>query len=512
LFRRRVLLFVLSAVLILGQTGFAFADDYSQYQESLLADLMTDPVSGAEYSGYIVTVDDSDSVNRRALEKIAEEQIDDITSLVDEPKDALKFTNTDNISSIEPNYKLICFDEPAGDGTSTPAIVTPDVFPYADPADPYYTGSANYQWGLKYVNTKIAWQHGYRGKGVTIAIVDSGITNSHEDFDSRRIIEKGNYVPGARLQDDNGHGTFVTSIISARINNNATSGGLGMAGIVDEANIISYKVIDNEGVGFVSDMLQAYYDLLNSKVDVINMSFGHPGYIAREDSYVQRLIAKGVIIVSAVGNDGNKLPPVQNQIIYPAGYANVIGVGSVNSSGNISAFSTRNRTVDILAPGENMTGMSNTQSNGYKVNGKGTSYASPVVAAAAVIAKQIAPKITAKDFLDGVKATAKPNSGGIVDIGALVLRLEAKYRTHSIGTSPVKVAILISFMSNGGKVSLKNKAVFIGNKFGKLPKPTRKGYIFKGWYTAKKKGTKITSVKIVKLKKNTKLYAHWKKR
>jgi uncharacterized repeat protein (TIGR02543 family) len=69
----------------------------------------------------------------------------------------------------------------------------------------------------------------------------------------------------------------------------------------------------------------------------------------------------------------------------------------------------------------------------------------------------------------------------------------------------------IKFNANKGKVSKKNKTVVYGKKYGKLPKASRKGYKFKGWYTKKSGGKKITSKSVVKIKKNQTLYAHWKK-
>lgn len=71
--------------------------------------------------------------------------------------------------------------------------------------------------------------------------------------------------------------------------------------------------------------------------------------------------------------------------------------------------------------------------------------------------------------------------------------------------------ITITYDANGGKVSKKSSPAVCGALFGKLPTPTRKGYIFKGWYTAKKGGSNVTSSTKVTQTKNITLYAHWKK-
>jgi uncharacterized repeat protein (TIGR02543 family) len=68
---------------------------------------------------------------------------------------------------------------------------------------------------------------------------------------------------------------------------------------------------------------------------------------------------------------------------------------------------------------------------------------------------------------------------------------------------------LVKFNANKGKVKTKKKTVIYNNKYGKLPAPTRKGYKFKGWYTKKSGGSKITKSLKVKIEKTTTLYAHW---
>lgn len=72
--------------------------------------------------------------------------------------------------------------------------------------------------------------------------------------------------------------------------------------------------------------------------------------------------------------------------------------------------------------------------------------------------------------------------------------------------------IKVTFNANGGEISKKSKTVGKNKKYGKLPKPKRKGYTFKGWYTKKKRGQKVTFKTKIKKRKNHKLYAHWEKK
>jgi len=486
--------------LVFGSFSFTFADEPggTQLQEEIIDEITLEPSSDSEYDGYIISVDDPDAVNEKARARTADVLISDETCVVENPEDVLKFTDADNVWAIEPNYKVSAFADPE-------PLTPPAVFPYADPADPIYRDPNGYQWGLKYINVPAAWRGGYRGKGITVAVLDSGLNETHDDINNDSIIAKGLYCPGFVTTDDNGHGSFVTSILAAKINNlNGFGGGIGMAGITDEVNIISYKVLNNKGEGFLSGILKAYNDLLSTKVDVVNLSFGHnEGYLAQEDYVIQKLIVKGVIIIAAAGNDGDKKDYKKNQVSYPAAYANVIGVGSVDSNGKVSSFSTQNYTVDILAPGSNMAGIGHKANSDYKVGGNGTSFATPVVAASAVIARQIIPGMTARDFYKNMKGSAK---SGILNIGQLITRLESQKSGINL-----KKSILVMFNANGGKLKVKHRAVFVGDKYGTLPTPARKGYTFKGWYTKKKSGSKITSKKTVKVTANQTIYAHWVK-
>ncbi|MDR0519730.1 MAG: InlB B-repeat-containing protein, partial [Clostridiales Family XIII bacterium] len=133
----------------------------------------------------------------------------------------------------------------------------------------------------------------------------------------------------------------------------------------------------------------------------------------------------------------------------------------------------------------------------------GTSFAAPVVAAAAAIAKQRDKNIDAGAFLEALKHTSRDAGPqgydvaygyGILDIGNLVQYLQ---------TSQVNVY----FNANGGSVKTNSKTAWPGGKYGTLPTPTKNKKGFSGWYTSKKGGKKVTPDTIVS--GNVTLYAHW---
>jgi uncharacterized repeat protein (TIGR02543 family) len=533
-------------------------------------------VANADYEGYLVSVEDVAGVNASARREVSTEVVNEATSVIEDPADALAFTKVENILRIEPNYKVTAFgsaatpgapvakgdellstvgaflasggareagggklfaDQPSdgvdwvdpevppggvpGDGEQPIVDAQTLKFPDADPADPIYRDENNYQWGLRAIGVRSAWKRGFRGGGINVAVLDSGVNAQHEDLNRNGILDGENFFSRSgsnSYADDNGHGTFVASIITAMTNNMPSGKGRGMAGIADEADVIVYKVLGKQGEGYVSDLIAAYTSLLSADVDIVNMSFGHPGYIAQEDEVIQQLIAKGVIVVAAVGNDGNASGSIKDQINYPANYDNVIGVASSRSDGNISRFSTKNRSVDVAAPGENMAGLSWSQNSIYKVGGDGTSFASPVVAAAAAIAKQIRPDLHADSFMDLLKATSKDagTPGYDTSFGYGILNIDAII-TKLAGPTPQSVdsdgkSVLVKFNAAGGKLDTKNKAVFSDSKYGKLPVPKRVGYKFLGWFTKKAGGNKITAASPVSVAKKHSLYAHWQKK
>jgi len=116
----------------------------------------------------------------------------------------------------------------------------------------------------------------------------------------------------------------------------------------------------------------------------------------------------GVFITAASGNDGINTPGIN----YPAADPSVVGVGSVNGSDMISNFTSRAADLDLLAPGEGVAAPSISGGQHIYLRGSGTSYASPVVAGAAMLLHQANPKLSASQILSILKSTASKNWDG----------------------------------------------------------------------------------------------------
>jgi uncharacterized repeat protein (TIGR02543 family) len=100
---------------------------------------------------------------------------------------------------------------------------------------------------------------------------------------------------------------------------------------------------------------------------------------------------------------------------------------------------------------------------------------------------------------------------GVLDIGAIVKKLDSSNPAKA-GLNAGQKSILVKFNAAGGKAASDNKAVFAGSKYKTLPKATKSGYKFLGWFTKKSGGKKITSGTKVSVKKSQTVYAHWKKK
>lgn len=246
-------------------------------------------------------------------------------------------------------------------------------------SDPLYT--KGYQWFHAGIDTKGAWALGYKGKGVLVGVLDSGVDTDHEDLVDN-MAGAITVTDSDSAEDENGHGTNVAGIIAEVGGNN--KGGVGVA---PEAKIYSVKIADAKGEVQLSDEIKGIKAAISRGVDVINLSVGRAGFVyyngvkystasSSEQSALDAAAAAGITVVAAAGNDSTDV------IAYPAACNNVISVAAYDSDANLTSFSNYGSWVDIVAPGDaiNATGINNDY-----VGYKGTSQASPMVAGIAAL-------------------------------------------------------------------------------------------------------------------------------
>lgn len=277
------------------------------------------------------------------------------------------------------------------------------------------------QWELDYLQAYRAWDITTGKRGVTVAVLDSGIYRAHPDFENVAILAGYDAVTRSEnvTEDVNGHGTKVTSIIAAAADN-----GIGMAGIACGVSILPIRISDATGYVHSSDFIEAVYYAADFGVDIINMSFGGFTYSAMEEVAVQYADGKGCVLISAAGNS-ESIAQYAGQKAYPASYTGVISVGAIDSEGALCGFSQRNDAVDLVAPGADVT-VANTAGSYEKENG--TSFAAAYITGIAALCLSAIDKdvrFTSDQFLslvallNGAKAADGYGYGSISAYAAL---------------------------------------------------------------------------------------------
>ncbi|WP_436987840.1 S8 family serine peptidase [Streptomyces sp. enrichment culture] len=247
-----------------------------------------------------------------------------------------------------------------------------------------------------------AWAAGYDGKGVKIAVLDTGVDGTHADLKGQVVAAK-NFSAAPDTTDKVGHGTHVASIAAGT---GAKSGGT-YKGVAPGAKILNGKVLDDAGYGSDSEIVAGMEWAAAQGADVINMSLGglDTPEIDPMEAVVNKLSEeKGVLFAIAAGNEGDF---GEQTVGSPGSAAAALTVGAVDHKDVLADFSSRGPGTDgalkpdVTAPGVDITAASApgnliAQDVGEKPAGymtiSGTSMATPHVAGAAAILKQQHPE------------------------------------------------------------------------------------------------------------------------
>jgi subtilisin family serine protease len=226
-------------------------------------------------------------------------------------------------------------------------------------------------WGVDRIDAELAWGAS-TGNGVKVAVVDTGIDLTHPDLGV--VVDAYNAINSRKsANDDNGHGSHVAGIIAARNNS------LGVVGVAPMANLYAVKVLNVNGIGWVSDIAEGIQWCIDNDIQVINMSLTTTSDVQLLHDVVHDAADAGIIIVAAAGNSDG---PVE----YPAAYESVIAVSATGLTDEnldyFASFSNRGPEIDLAAPGVSIR--STYKGGGYAIM-SGTSMASPHVAGVAAL-------------------------------------------------------------------------------------------------------------------------------
>ncbi|ALG10262.1 hypothetical protein AOZ06_28225 [Kibdelosporangium phytohabitans] len=268
------------------------------------------------------------------------------------------------------------------------------------------------------IGAPAAWQAGYTGKGVTVAVLDTGVDQTHPDLASREIGER-NFSSSRDNVDRYGHGTHVASIVAGT---GAKSGGK-FRGAAPDARILDVKVLADNGYGSDSAIIAGMQWAAEQGADVINMSLG--GFDAADvdpvEAAVNRLSAQfGTLFVVAAGNYG----PADGTINSPASAEAALAVGAVDRDNRLADFSSRGPREgggvikpDITGPGVGIVAALHSGGrigepvvDGYTTL-SGTSQATPHVAGAAALLAQQHPGISGARLKALLIGSSTPSAG-----------------------------------------------------------------------------------------------------
>jgi subtilisin family serine protease len=293
------------------------------------------------------------------------------------------------------------------------------------------------QWSLPAINAN---SDAVKNSGVNIkvAVIDSGVDSTNPDLNSGQVLDGVDYFsgtstsatncisysgtthPGSGRYDPNGHGTHVAGIIAAS--------GNGIRGVTPNVKIMPVRVLGPSGTGETFDVACGIKWATDNGAQVINLSLGSDAASASVSSAISYALENNVVVVAATGNTGTNTP------IYPASDEGVIGVGSTDSDGQWSSFSTFGSFVDLVAPGRGIvstcsapyseiifggkrytTACDNTDSDPHYQSLSGTSMATPHVSAVAAIILSQYPTLSPTGVLQLLQESSGDGLGVRID-------------------------------------------------------------------------------------------------
>lgn len=341
---------------------------------------------------------------------------------------------------------------------------------------------------LSQVGAPDAWVAGYTGKGIRVAVLDTGVDAGHPDL-AGKVVEKADFTaPDGDAVDRNGHGTHVAAT--------AVGSGVGAdsrrRGVAPDAQLVVGKVLHDDGSGLGSAVI-AGMEWAAPRADVVNLSLGRANSDGTDpvSQAVETLTERhGTLFVAAAGNDG----PAESTVGTPAAAPAALAVGAVDARDRLADFSSRGPVLgsraakpEIVAPGVDIVAARAAGTTlGRPVDARyttasGTSMATPHVAGAAANLLQRHPEWPAARLKAALVGAAEPATGGdgyevgagrldaaaplagvvarqaLVNLGTLGFpqsgTTEAKLAWHNTGNTAVDIALDVTVGDRYGNSS-----------------------------------------------------------
>ncbi|MFY1669971.1 S8 family serine peptidase [Plantactinospora sp. WMMB334] len=265
------------------------------------------------------------------------------------------------------------------------------------------------------IGAPAAWQAGLDGTGVKVAVLDTGVDQSHPDLVGKVALAR-NFTGSPETTDHHGHGTHVAATVAGT---GAASGGI-RRGVAPGAALLAGKVLDDQGSGYDSWIIAGMEWAAEQGAAVVNMSLGGGPTDGTDplSEAVDRITADtGTLFVVAAGNEG-----ADYSVGTPGAAPSALTVGAVDRDESLADFSSRGPRLgdeglkpEITAPGVGIVAARATGTtmgrpvDDHYTAASGTSMATPHVAGAAALLAQAHPGWTAARLKDALVSTARSN-------------------------------------------------------------------------------------------------------
>ncbi|MBU4193794.1 MAG: S8 family serine peptidase, partial [Actinobacteria bacterium] len=266
------------------------------------------------------------------------------------------------------------------------------------------------------INMPAAWDIEQGDNGVVIAVLDTGVAYrtgggymQASDLAETKFVQGYDFINSDKYaDDDNGHGTHVCGTVAQSTNN-----GIGVAGVAFDCGVMPVKVLDNEGKGSDSQIIEGIIYATNQDVDVINMSLSGPDPSEALEEAVDYAFSKGVVVCASSGNEDD------DTVGYPAASASCVAVGATNKDKKRASYSNYGSALGVVAPGgdgilysggiiqQTFQTFGKPDGNFAFQSMRGTSMACPHVAGVAALVKSHRPAWSASEVRAAVTSTCR---------------------------------------------------------------------------------------------------------
>jgi major intracellular serine protease len=232
--------------------------------------------------------------------------------------------------------------------------------------------------GVSMIEADKVWNEAEGGKGVVIAVLDTGISKNHP-FLKDSILDGKDFTGKGDYEDGEGHGSHVAGIIKQ---------------VAPNADLIVGKVLDDYGSGSYHSIISGikwatkYVGPNGERTRIINLSLGGSENSFLLEKAILDAVSKGILVVVASGNEGNHHDN-KYEYGFPALYNECITVGAIDENGRMAGFSNEHLQLDVVALGVNVK--STFKNEGYAIL-SGTSMATPFISSALALIINIGEK------------------------------------------------------------------------------------------------------------------------